>query len=127
MMSEPGYVRLNDPVAYGDPDESDEKLLERARENLTIEGLDEKYLDIEVEDIEEPGEGVIARVVRLYTLIEDSEENPAPERITNGAVEGEGRHSLEGGPDCGLDDYWSHLTKWSIENVKVYDPEENDG
>lgn len=125
-MSESGYVRLNDPVAYGDPDESDEELLEQARENLTIEGMDEQYLDLEVEDIDTPDEGHVARVVRLYTLIEDSEDRPASERITNGAVDGEGRHSLEGGPGCGLDDYWSHLESWTVENVKVYDPDDND-
>lgn len=108
-----GYARLNDPIAYGDSDDSDEVLRERAHENLSIDGMDDKWLDIEVREV---GDGE-AKAAYLYTLVEDSEDNPAEDRITNDAQDGN-IYGLEGGPGCTLDDYWEHLEgSWSVEGV----------
>lgn len=107
-----GYSRLNDPVAYGEVDESDETLVERARDNLTVDGMDDEWLDFEAQVV---GDDEV-KAVYLYTLILDTESNPAEERITNEAQDSNYTPALEGGPGCTLDDYWSHIVdSWTVE------------
>lgn len=98
------YARLNDPVAYGDIDESDETLLDRARENLTIEGLDDQYLDFQVES--NPREG--DKVVFLMTLFKAAADGHR--RVQNDAV---GKTlALE----VGDRDYFDHI--WDSRSVE---------
>lgn len=102
------YGRLNDPVAYGDSDEADETLLQRARENLTVVGLDDEDRDFEVITVTDAPD---TKAVYLYTLLRgegETEEDAEAElrhRVSNAAHDGNHTPALE----IGGREYFSHI------------------
>jgi len=106
------YGRLNDPVAYGDFGDTDETLLEDARANVTVEGMEERFYDFEIVRDAAHDDAV----VYLFTLFKADPSDPDG-RLS--LPEGHGSGTID--VECGDEEYFSHvMDERAVEDDHVF-------